>query len=178
MLHWCASSDLSVHPCVAGTRSLLCWSTDFFVKEPGDGAFTGWHQDSTYVALDPADGVGTVWVALTPSTEETGCLWVVPGSHGAQLRHAEVSDPRNILLKGQTVCEPIPGGGEAAAVPVELRPGEFSLHHSRAVHRSGDNRSATQRRVGVAIRRVFKLAFPNGFWGALSAADALLPAMW
>lgn len=136
-----------------GTRHLLCWSTDFFEKAPGGDAFTGWHQDSTYVALEPADGVCTAWVAFTPSTEETGCLWVVPGSNERQLRHEERPDPRNILLKAQTVAEPIPGAGEGGAVPLELRPGEFSLHHSRLVHRSGANRSPTEPRVGVAIRR-------------------------
>lgn len=151
--------DLAHHPRILatveaalGTAHLLLWSSDFFVKEPGGGAFTSWHQDSTYVALSPEDAAGTVWVALTPSTRETGCLEVIPGSHGRQLAHAEVRDARNILLKGQTVAEALPGGGAPSAVAAELRPGEFSLHHLGAVHRSGANAHRSQRRVGVALR--------------------------
>ena len=49
--------ELVCHPAVVaaaaealgGVRNLLCWSSDIFVKEPGDGGYTSWHQDSTYV---------------------------------------------------------------------------------------------------------------------------------
>jgi hypothetical protein len=27
---------------------LLCWTTNFFIKEAADPAFVSWHQDSTY----------------------------------------------------------------------------------------------------------------------------------
>jgi len=27
---------------------LLCWTTNFFIKEPGSAGFVSWHQDSTY----------------------------------------------------------------------------------------------------------------------------------
>ena len=44
--------DVAHHPAIlaavsealGGCRNLLCWSTDIFKKEPGDGGFTGWHQ--------------------------------------------------------------------------------------------------------------------------------------
>jgi len=29
---------------------LLCWTTNFFIKEAADPAFVSWHQDSTYWA--------------------------------------------------------------------------------------------------------------------------------
>jgi non-heme Fe2+,alpha-ketoglutarate-dependent halogenase len=29
---------------------LLCWTTNFFIKEAADLAFVSWHQDSTYWA--------------------------------------------------------------------------------------------------------------------------------
>lgn len=46
--------ELAAHPrlvaavseALGGCRSILCWSTDWFCKQPGDGAFTGWHQVS------------------------------------------------------------------------------------------------------------------------------------
>ena len=44
--------DIAHHPAIlaavsealGGCRNLLCWSTDIFKKDPGDGGFTGWHQ--------------------------------------------------------------------------------------------------------------------------------------
>lgn len=44
--------DLVHHPTIVaavsealgGCRNLLCWSSDWFLKQPGDGGFTGWHQ--------------------------------------------------------------------------------------------------------------------------------------
>ncbi len=29
---------------------LLCWTTNFFIKEAADPAFVSWHQESTYGA--------------------------------------------------------------------------------------------------------------------------------
>ncbi|MEO6625780.1 MAG: phytanoyl-CoA dioxygenase family protein, partial [Burkholderiaceae bacterium] len=44
--------------------NLLCWTTNFFIKEARNPAFVSWHQDSTYWGLDRPDVV-TAWVALT-----------------------------------------------------------------------------------------------------------------
>jgi hypothetical protein len=30
---------------------LLCWTTNFFIKEAADPAFVSWHQDSTYIGV-------------------------------------------------------------------------------------------------------------------------------
>ena len=54
---------------------LTCW-----LKEPGDGSFTSWHQDAAYFFLDPPEHV-TAWIALSDATEESGCMRVIPGSH-------------------------------------------------------------------------------------------------
>jgi len=55
-------------------RDILCWSSNFFIKEAADPAFVSWHQDSTYWGLSAPD-VATAWVALTPSTAENGARW-------------------------------------------------------------------------------------------------------
>src|SRR5439155_12553206 len=59
---------------------LLCWTSNFFIKEAANPAFVSWHQDSTYWGLS-APEVATAWVALTPSTLENGAVAVIPGSH-------------------------------------------------------------------------------------------------
>jgi hypothetical protein len=59
---------------------LLCWTTNFFIKEAADPAFVSWHQDSTYWGLSTPDVV-TAWVAFTEATEANGAMEYVPGSH-------------------------------------------------------------------------------------------------
>ena len=59
---------------------LLCWTSNFFIKEATDPAFVSWHQDSTYWGLS-APEVVSAWVALTPSNAENGAMAVIPGSH-------------------------------------------------------------------------------------------------
>jgi non-heme Fe2+,alpha-ketoglutarate-dependent halogenase len=134
-----------------GTPNLLCWSTDFFVKEPGDGGFASWHQDAAYVGMEPPDAL-TAWIALTPSSLATGCVKALPGSHRGPLEpHAETRDPKNLLLLGQSI-EGISSERLSEAVAFELDPGEASMHHLNAIHASEPNAAGGGRRIGVAIR--------------------------
>ncbi len=126
---------------------ILCWEVDSFVKEAGSPTFVSWHQDITYWGLE-ADRVVTAWVALTPSTQESGCLSVVPGSHLHDLLpHIDTYGTDNMLSRGQTIASIDPG----TARHLELQPGECSFHHVKIVHGSGANRSH-DRRMGLAIR--------------------------
>ena len=61
---------------------LLCWGSQFFAKNGGDPSYVSWHQDATYWGLSSPDVV-TAWVAFTPSTVESGCMRVVPGTQHA-----------------------------------------------------------------------------------------------
>ena len=61
---------------------LLCWGSQFFTKNGGDPSYVSWHQDATYWGLSSPDVV-TAWVAFTPSTVESGCMRVVPGTQHA-----------------------------------------------------------------------------------------------
>ncbi len=132
-----------------GTPDLLCWASAFFAKDAGDGAFVSWHQDATYWGLSSPDVV-TAWVALTPSTVESGCMRVVPGSHLRQLEHKDSFQEKNLLTRGQEIAAAV---DEADAVDVVLEPGEFSLHHVLIVHGSAANRAALPR-IGFAIRYI------------------------
>jgi ectoine hydroxylase-related dioxygenase (phytanoyl-CoA dioxygenase family) len=130
--------------------NLLCWATGFFWKQPNDPAFISWHQDSTYWGLSSPDVV-TAWLAFTPSTVESGCMRVVPGSHKHdQIPHKDTFEPLNLLSRGQEVAVEV---DEKDAVDVVLRPGEISLHHVRLIHGSEPNRSS-EPRIGLAIRYV------------------------
>jgi hypothetical protein len=126
---------------------LFCWSAQFFAKPAGEAAYVSWHQDATYWGLSSPD-VATAWVALTPSTRESGCMQVVPGTHRAQVRHEDRFDDDNMLSRGQEVAVEV---DPAAVVDVVLEPGEMSLHHVLLFHSSERNRSSLPR-IGFAIR--------------------------
>jgi len=127
---------------------LLCRSSSLFIKDPDDGGFVAWHQDSTYWELEPP-AVATAWLALTPSTVANGALQVLPRSHRPPLmEHHQACRPGNLLTLGQEIAEPI---DEARAVTLELGPGQLSLHDARLAHASAPNRSES-RRIGFAIR--------------------------
>jgi len=152
MLPWV--SALVHHPAVLGPvesilgPDVLCWTTNFLVKESGAGSFVSFHQDAHYWGLTPPEVV-TAWIALSPSTDASGCVEVVPGSHLEGPRgHVDTFAAGNMLTRGQE----IEGGvGEDAVVAMELAPGEMSLHDIRIVHGSGVNRS-DDRRIGLAVR--------------------------
>lgn len=128
---------------------LFCWGAQFFAKPAGDAAYVSWHQDATYWGLSSPD-VATAWVALTPSTRESGCMQVVPGTHRAQVAHEDRFDDANLLSRGQEVAVKV---DPASVVDVVLQPGEMSLHHVLLFHGSEPNRSS-QARIGFAIRYV------------------------
>jgi len=130
--------------------NLLCWTTNFFIKEACTPAFVSWHQDSTYWGLSRPDVV-TAWVALTPSHRANGAMTFIPGTHMEdQLEHRDTFAKNNLLTRGQEVAVDV---DESKAVTIELRPGEISLHHVRLVHGSPANPS-NDRRIGFAIRYI------------------------
>ncbi|MBL8837308.1 MAG: phytanoyl-CoA dioxygenase family protein [Alphaproteobacteria bacterium] len=129
---------------------LLCWTTNFFIKEAATPSFVSWHQDSTYWGLSTPDVV-TAWVAFTPATSANGAMQFIPGTHlHDQIPHRDTFDKDNLLTRGQEVMVDVDG---AKAVTITLGAGEMSLHHVRLVHGSPPNHSA-DRRIGLAIRYI------------------------
>jgi ectoine hydroxylase-related dioxygenase (phytanoyl-CoA dioxygenase family) len=129
---------------------ILCWTTNFFIKEANSPGFVSWHQDSTYWGLDP-DDVITAWVAFTEVTEENGYMQVIPGSHKIdQLAHVDTFHKDNLLSRGQEIAVEV---DKSRAVGLALHAGEMSLHHIKLVHGSDANRSG-DRRIGLAIRYI------------------------
>ena len=130
--------------------NLLCWTTNFFIKEGCDPAFVSWHQDSTYWGLSGTDVV-TAWVALSESNVANGAMEVIPGSHLMdQIPHRDTYSDSNLLTRGQEVTVDV---DPAQAKVIELKPGEMSLHHVRIIHGSAPNTSP-DRRIGFAIRYI------------------------
>ena len=130
---------------------ILVWDGALIVKEPhAPGKFT-WHQDLTYWGLAPKEGVVSTWLALSPSTCESGCVKMIPGTHTLDiLPHRDTFGTDNMLSRGQEVDTEI---DESRAVDVVLEPGQMSMHHPHLFHRSAPNRSG-DRRIGMNVQYI------------------------
>ncbi len=127
--------------------NISLWGSVLFIKEPQTKGFVSWHQDATYMGIQPHDFV-TPWLALTPSNRNNGCMSMIPGSHRNNIRqHKDTFEQDNILTRGQVVAEV----DESQAVDLILRPGQMSLHHAEIIHGSQPNRS-NDRRIGYALQ--------------------------
>ena len=130
--------------------NVMVWNAGFFTKEPHTTDFISWHQDLTYWGLSDSHEV-TAWVALSPSTRESGCVKFVAGTHKLDIvKHRDTFDKNNLLSRGQEVAVDV---NEEEATCVELQPGEMSLHHGKVFHGSNAN-SSDDRRIGLAIRYI------------------------
>lgn len=99
------------------------------------------------MAVGPHNDV-TAWLALSPSTLESGCVSMIPGSHtSGKVEHVDTFGEDNILTRGQEVQ----GIDPDTAVHIELQPGQMSLHHPWVVHGSQPNRT-DGRRIGIALQ--------------------------
>jgi non-heme Fe2+,alpha-ketoglutarate-dependent halogenase len=130
--------------------NLLCWTTNFFIKEANSAGFVSWHQDAFYWGLSK-DDVMTAWVALSPANLQNGCMKFVPGSQTQDhLQHVDTFHKDNLLSRGQEIAVKV---DSEKTVDCILDPGEMSLHHVKLVHGSEPNRS-NDRRIGLAIRYI------------------------
>lgn len=150
------ANDLVRHPRILDAiedligPDILCWTSNFFIKEAMNPAFVSWHQDATYWGLD-RDDVITAWIALSDAPIASGAMKFLPGSHRErQLPHADTFHENNLLSRGQEIAVAV---DDAKGVFVPLEAGEISLHHVKLVHGSEPNRTG-DRRIGLAVRYI------------------------
>ena len=82
---------------IIGKNILICGTT-LFIKNPNEKGFVSFHQDATYIVLEPHNWV-TAWLAITDTNEENGCMRMWPGSHKAN------DDLQKIFYSGSTKTE-------------------------------------------------------------------------
>jgi hypothetical protein len=128
---------------------IALWSSHFISKDPLVGRATPWHEDSAYWngRFSSYDRIVTVWLALSPSNRENGCMRVIPGSHDG----GGFSDYIPTDMTVQTFHAEIPDVDEDKAVDFELERGQCSLHDARIIHGAKPNTS-TVRRTGYTMR--------------------------
>jgi len=129
---------------------ILIYTSTFFIKEPHTPTIAAWHQDSTYYGLEPVEEI-TVWVALSDANHAAGCMDVLSfNSAPRQLRHTAHVVENSVNRAGQVITEPL---DESRPVAMELKAGQFSMHHGLCPHRSGPN-TADHRRIGLGLNYV------------------------
>ena len=128
---------------------VMVYAVEFFIKEPNTTHIVSMHQDLTYWGLGATGGLVTAWLALSPATSQSGCMDFVAGSHKNEiLPHNDTFDENNLLSRGQEIEVEVK---EEDKTPIELAPGQMSLHHGLTIHGSGPNAS-DDRRIGAVIR--------------------------
>ncbi len=128
--------------------NILLYNSTYIIKEPAAAAKVNWHQDLTYWGLADHDAQVSMWLALSPATEASGCMSMIPASHlGGAREHETGSNDGNLLLLGQQLT----AVDESSAVVCSLEPGEASFHHGWTVHASAPNRS-DDRRIGLNVQ--------------------------
>ncbi|MPZ51202.1 MAG: phytanoyl-CoA dioxygenase family protein [Acidimicrobiia bacterium] len=126
-------------------EDVAVFATHYICKEPITGRQVLWHQDGAFWPLDPVNVI-TLWVALTDSRRDNGCVKVVPGSHKTNLLDM-VDSTEDAVLPSEIPVEV----DEKDAFAFELEPGDVSVHHPNIFHGSDANTSTRWRR-GLTIR--------------------------
>ena len=155
---FCFESPL---PCIAA-RILDCSRVNLlydqlFVKEPGTANRTRWHNDQPYW---PVNGyqILSFWVALDPTTAETGALEFVRGSHRwDRFFQPEVFGRANVAEYErnpdyETVPDIESARGDFDIVSFDLEPGDVYAFHALVLHGAGGNTSNRIRRRGYTVR--------------------------
>lgn len=146
--------SLARHPRIVDyVRSLIgpdfyVWDAYFFTKDPHEDITSQYHCDMASWPMRPGRHA-SVFLALTRTTVDNGCLRVVAESHLGRYRHVTSQrDAKRFLFRGEIPDQDI---DREKVRYLELEPGEMSFHHELTAHGSGPNRTDTMR-VGLAIR--------------------------
>lgn len=168
--------DMYGHPAIVERMAqllgpdLLMWRSQFFPKYAGMGG-TGWHQATSYLnetmrtaTLTPQkiDELFqlTVWIAVTDSTLENGCLRMVPGTHRElQPMAVEEYDPvKHAANKsdrfGTKILQPIAPITDDQAENLVMKAGQFIIFSERVMHGALPNITKDNDRLGMSARYI------------------------
>lgn len=139
---------------LARARTMQVWCDTVQYKPPGHGAPFHWHQDAPYhTSIIPAERLIGAWVALDDADEESGCMWMVPGSHrwGVQEGHLmnlkPPGEPDELVPARPPANAPQIASAWREPVPCRVKAGEVHFHHALMWHGSLANRGERPRRA-------------------------------
>lgn len=145
---------VSTHPAILDMieqiigPDIILWGSNLFYKRAEAGPAVPWHRDAGYWPIKPL-ATATVWIAVTDSLVENGCLRCIPGSHAARQagRHFESTEP-GLMFPGSLGPEEY---DESQAVDVELEAGQMVIFDAFLIHGSQPNKGARDR-TGYGLR--------------------------
>jgi ectoine hydroxylase-related dioxygenase (phytanoyl-CoA dioxygenase family) len=136
-----------------GARRVQLLQDSLLYKPAHDGGTVEWHQDHRYVGYLTPPRVVALRIALHAEDRDNGCMQVVDGSHTwgpvggiNALTESRIDSLLPALSSAQREAL-------AGARPLELAPGDVSIHHCLTLHGSPPNRSDRPRRT--IILRMF-----------------------
>jgi Phytanoyl-CoA dioxygenase (PhyH) len=115
---------------------------------PGDETAVGWHTDRAYWRTCSSTAMLTAWIPFQDCTTEMGSLMIMDGSHcwsGNDWMATSHEREMDALE-----CRVSTNGHTVKKITAEIKRGQVSFHHCRAVHGSMPNRSQTTR-VALAV---------------------------
>jgi hypothetical protein len=127
---------------------LILWNSLMLYKRAERGPKVPWHRDAFGSAIDPT-ATTSVWIAVTESTVDNGCLRFIPGSHRSRDAGEHDPTPRpNEMFSASLDPDTF---DETTAVDIELEPGQLVFFDVYTVHGSQPNNGARPR-AGYACR--------------------------
>jgi len=134
-----------------GARRVQLLQDTALIKPVAVPARVEWHQDYSYLAYLDRSAVVTVRVALTRCSLESGCMRVIDASHTWGFCGDNLAFRRDSVEDTLAVLPPeLRDRARFAEVPLELAPGDVSIHHCLTFHASEENRGAHPRKTLAA----------------------------
>ena len=127
-----------------GVPTVRFWHDQVFAKPPRHPGVVPWHQDYSYWTRTAPACHLTINIMLDDADEQSGCVQFVPGSHRWGLLPKLPFDAPLEAIRAH-----LPAGTAWQPVPVPLRAGQATIHHSHTLHGSDQNRSERWRRAAV-----------------------------
>lgn len=127
---------------------IVLWGSNLFYKRPLEGPATPWHRDGAYWPIKPL-ATTSVWIAISDSVRENGCMRFIAGSHAAREigEHYEATE-KGVVIPGTLKPECF---DESKAVDVEMEAGQVVLFDCYTIHGAQTNKG-TRHRAGYALR--------------------------
>ena len=149
---------------------ILLTNSIFRIKEPFGSTHYGWHQDAARIQVNPAFVI--VYISISDSTTENGCLRVVPGSN-------QQIEPFHLTGYAERQVARVNKVDESNAVDMVLYQGQVGIFDCNTIHGSGPNNSnhrrfalvndytpaAAQQSIGTGSGQLVRGSNSKKLWG-------------
>jgi ectoine hydroxylase-related dioxygenase (phytanoyl-CoA dioxygenase family) len=154
-------------------KPIVCQSV-YVLKSEFSSPDAPGHQDSTFVHVEPDTLIG-LWVAIEETTEENGCLKVIPGSHKDGVQRKFIVGLNNKSEKVACYTADPVNYDQNRWISVPVKAGSAILLNGAVVHKSTSNKSPVSRDVyAFHVYDADKSTFSKDNWMNYSD-DTFLP---